>query len=177
MSDLWHPFSERIKNRGGTPAGELFKGRSPREHKNPDRSDKIFTENYRGDDRDSGEVIRSEFPRKKFLRQGYKERYTADDQDRDKGNLPSDPGRMQKISKKQMEKNACNGEERNVVRPRPHSKRTGSFHLKCLHGLHGSERAGLFGNNDPIRWGSLSFILNTLVPDHSHWAAPLPFRD
>lgn len=55
MGELWHPFGERIKNRGGAAAGELFKGRSPREHQNHDRSDKIFAENYRGDDGDSGE--------------------------------------------------------------------------------------------------------------------------
>src|ERR1700675_1251542 len=73
-----------------------------------------------------------------------------------------------------MEKNACNGEERNVVRLRPRIKHTGFFHLQCLHG---PERARLFGNNDPSRWGSLIFILNTLVPDHSHCAAPFPFRD
>jgi hypothetical protein len=49
-------------------------------------------------DRDSGEVIRSEFPRKKFLRQGHRERYTADGQEGDKGNLPSDSRRVQRIS-------------------------------------------------------------------------------
>lgn len=31
-------------------------------------------------------------PAQKFLRRGHKERYTADDQDRDKGSLPSDSG-------------------------------------------------------------------------------------
>src|ERR1700757_424225 len=76
-----------------------------------------------------------------------------------------------------MEKNAGNGEERNVTRPRPHSKRTGSFRLQFLHGLHGSQRSGLLGNKDAGRKGGLGFILNALVPDHSHWAAPLPFRD
>src|SRR6202035_1564298 len=53
-----------------------------------------------------------------------------------------------------MEKNACNGEERNVARLRPRIKHTGFFHLQCLHGPE-----------------------NALVPDHSHCAAPFPFRD
>ncbi len=122
MGDLWHPFGERIKNRGGSAASEYLKGRSTREHQNHDRGDKIFAKNHRGDDRDSGEMIRSKFPRKEFLRQSHKERYTADDQDHEKGNLPSDSGRIQKISKKQMEKNPCDCQKRNVVRLRPHSK-------------------------------------------------------
>src|SRR5258708_27734517 len=70
--------------------------------------------------------IRSEFPRKQFLRQGHKERYTADDQDGDKGNLPSDSRRVQKIWKKQMKKNAYDCQSRNVVRLYPHSKCPGS---------------------------------------------------
>src|SRR6266702_28906 len=138
MGDLWHPFSERIKDRGGAAAGELLKGRSSREHQNHDRSDKIFTENYRGDDRDSSEMIRPKFPRKEFLCQGHKERYAADDQDYDKGNLPSDSGRMQKISKKQMEKNAGNRDERNVIRLVPHRQQPESFHLNRGGAAYGS---------------------------------------
>jgi len=60
-------------------------------------------------------MIRPKFPGKEFLRQGHKKRHTAKDQDYEKRDLPRDLGRVQQVAKNEMEENAGNRDERNVV--------------------------------------------------------------
>jgi hypothetical protein len=66
VRDLRSPSSQSIQDRGGTAARKLFKGCPSGKHQDDDGTNQVFAENYGSDDRNSREVVGSEFEDKNF---------------------------------------------------------------------------------------------------------------